>query len=150
MQEEMSRFLLILNRFHSMNIFQMIPELSRNEAVVLKAVDLCRKRPEKEGKVKVSDLVKTMQCQAPVISRSLGSLEKRGLICRETDTKDRRNTFVSLTAEGENFLRKSEAIMQDFIETVFQKMGREKFEAFMDDLEIFRQIVDSELERRKE
>ena len=42
------------------------------------------------------------------VSQMLASLEKRGLLVRETDPANRRNLIVTLTKDGEERLRKKE------------------------------------------
>lgn len=42
------------------------------------------------------------------VSQMLASLEKRGLLVRETDPANRRNLIVTLTKDGEECLRKKE------------------------------------------
>ncbi|GBQ66407.1 MarR family transcriptional regulator [Ameyamaea chiangmaiensis NBRC 103196] len=52
-----------------------------------------------------TDLARAMSIEAPSLGRLLDVLEKRGLIARETDSRDRRSKRVSLTEEGTRFGR---------------------------------------------
>ena len=79
----------------------------------------------KDG-ITVSEIAAEFDVTPPAVSRSLRSLESRGLITRETDLLNRRNTMVRLTADGRSFLEISRRQMDKVMEYVDEKMGGER------------------------
>ena len=79
----------------------------------------------KDG-ITVSEIASELDVTPPAVSRSLKSLESRGLILRETDLMNRRNTMVRLTESGLDFLKKSRKQMDSVMEHVNEKMGAER------------------------
>ena len=57
------------------------------------------------------------------VSQMLASLEKRGLLVRETDPADRRNLIVTLTKDGQERLRLKEAQVNLRIEELLTALG---------------------------
>lgn len=79
----------------------------------------------KDG-ITVSEIAAELDVTPPAVSRSLRSLESRGLITRETNLLNRRNTMVRLTADGRSFLEISRRQMDKVMEYVDEKMGGER------------------------
>ena len=79
----------------------------------------------KDG-ITVSEIASELDVTPPAVSRSLKSLESRGLVIRETDLLNRRNTMVRLTESGLDFLEKSRKQMDGLMEYVTEKMGMER------------------------
>ena len=77
------------------------------------------------------------------------SLEEKDLIYRETDSKDRRNTFVRLTDAGKKILKQSEQEMNDLVEAALLNMKQEDMERLLDYLDEFQTRMQTELEKRK-
>ena len=50
--------------------------------------------------LRIGDLAEREGVSAPTATRLVASLEERGLLTRETDTADRRSSYVSVTPEG--------------------------------------------------
>ncbi|MCM1328766.1 MAG: MarR family transcriptional regulator [Ruminococcus sp.] len=79
----------------------------------------------KDG-ITVSEIAAELDVTPPAVSRSLKSLESKGLITRETKLTNRRNTTVRLTENGLDFLQKSRRQMDGLMEYVGEKMGAER------------------------
>ena len=79
----------------------------------------------KDG-ITVSEIASELDVTPPAVSRSLKSLDSRGLVIRETDLLNRRNTMVRLTESGLDFLEKSRKQMDGLMEYVTEKMGMER------------------------
>jgi len=75
--------------------------------------------------VNISDLHHSLHVSRPAVSQMLGSLEKRGLICREIDSADRRKITVALTEDGKEILHKAEGAHQQAFEDVIHQFGEE-------------------------
>ena len=79
----------------------------------------------KDG-ITVSEIASELDVTPPAVSRSLRSLESRGLVSRETNLLNRRNTMVKLTENGRSFLEKSRKQMDTVMGYVDEKMGEER------------------------
>ena len=55
---------------------------------------------EMHGPMRIGDLAEREGVSAPTATRLVASLEERGLVQRETDTSDRRSSYVSVTSGG--------------------------------------------------
>lgn len=56
-----------------------------------------------EGGVKISEIADYLKISRPSATSLIKKLEKNGLVCKETDPGNERNTIVSLTRKGELF-----------------------------------------------
>ena len=74
----------------------------------------------------VSAIAAELDVTPPAVSRSLKSLESRGLVTRETNLINRRNTMVRLTENGRELLEYSRKQMDAMMERVHEKMGEER------------------------
>ena len=68
------------------------------------------------GRTTVSELTKRVARDKSQMTRSIQSLEKKGLILREPSEKDRRVSLVSLTMDGEK-------VVGELMETVSEVVG---------------------------
>lgn len=95
--------------------------------------------------ITVSEIAAELGVTPPAVSRSLKSLESRGLIKRETNLINRRNTMVRLTEAGREFLEASRRQMDAVMEHVSEKMGEERkiqlYELLKEMTEIIEQYV---------
>ena len=64
------------------------------------------------------------------VSRSLNSLEKKGLIKRTETLGDKRSNNIELTYEGEKILENTISEVESFRESLNQKLNKEEIEAF--------------------
>ena len=74
----------------------------------------------------VSAIAAELDVTPPAVSRSLKSLESRGLVTRETNLINRRNTMVRLTESGRELLENSRKQMDAVMKRVHEKMGEER------------------------
>lgn len=103
-----------------MNSVPLKTGISHNEFCLLNII-----MDGKDG-ITVSELASILEVTPPAVSRSLRSLESRGLITRETNLLNRRNTMVRLTAEGQVFLERSRRQMDKVMDYVNEKMGEDR------------------------
>lgn len=148
MREEQREFFDIMSSFRRLNISSMLPDINHGDFGILKMIDHCRTHCDGEG-VKVSDIVRHMKIQAPAVSRSLRSLERSGYIVRSVDRRDRRNTYVELTDMGKDMLTETDAIMNDFADAVFGKMGDENMKKLNSFLREFLETSQKEIALRR-
>ena len=88
------------------------------------------KAHEEQGGVIVSDIVSEMKVTPPAVSRSLKSLESRGLLHRETNALNHRNTTVCLTEKGEEVFASACKTFEEVMDSIREKIGDEKTELF--------------------
>ena len=93
-----------------------------------------KRRQEKahnENGVYVSQLAKELKVSSPAVSRALGNLESKGLIGRDVDKENRRNTYVYLTEQGEEEIAETERLLDEKMTRVVDQMGKEDVEQLL-------------------
>lgn len=68
-----------------------------------------------EGEHRLSEIAELRGVDQSVISRQIGELEHRGLVCRRPDPSDRRACLVRLTATGHDVLDRARALRQEWL-----------------------------------
>jgi len=110
--------------------------LSRELVKVLKTVDLSSTqynvlrilRGAPEG-LPCGEIAKRMITRDPDITRLLDRLEKRSLISRSREVKDRRTVMTRITAEGLKFLARLDEPVQEAHRKQLGHLGRERLQA---------------------
>ena len=140
------KFAAIIARMHKLKFGNMLTGVSEIEFKTMSAIS----RISKSGDVKVSDIARYLELSAPAVSRTMKSLEEKEYIERQTDKQDRRNTFVKLTAKGEEQLKAWMKIFEEFSEAIFARLGDEKSNQLLEDLEAFVKASKEEMKAREE
>lgn len=128
LDESLREFYQICERVRKMRFPDFCEGIPKADMTVLTNVNHCKNAGD--DRIKVSDVVRTMKAPAPLISRSLKNLEDKGMIIREVDKKDRRNTLLTLTERGQEAIERSEARMLYFMQQVVSKVGMEEMAKF--------------------
>lgn len=149
MKKEQKEFFDLLDEFRKLNISSMLPCVPHGEACILKSIREVGMKKGQNKPVRVADIIEEMRVPAPSVSRGLRALEERGLLTRRVDEKDRRNTFVALTAKGEKLSQEIEDIMTDYADSVFERVGTESFAKLNEHMRIFIDASIEEMKRRK-
>lgn len=122
-----------------MNAVPLKTGISHSEFCMLNIIMDCK------DDITVSEIAAELDVTPPAVSRSLKSMESRGLIKRETNLLNRRNTMVRLTEAGREFLEASRRQMDAVMEPVSEKMGEERkiqlYELLKEMTEIIEQYV---------
>lgn len=122
-----------------MNAVPLKTGISHSEFCMLNIIMDCK------DDITVSEIAAELDVTPPAVSRSLKSMESRGLIKRETNLLNRRNTMVRLTEAGREFLEASRRQMDAVMEHVSEKMGEERkiqlYELLKEMTEIIEQYV---------
>lgn len=77
------------------------------------------------------ELARKMEVSPATIAVSLKSLEKEGLICRETVEKDNRVNFVALTKKGERIVEESRNIFDEIDRNMYRGFSTEERKQFL-------------------
>lgn len=140
------KFAAIIARLHKLKLGNMLTGISEIEFKTMSAIS----RISKGGDVKVSDIARYLELSAPAVSRTMKSLEEKEYIERHTDKQDRRNTFVKLTVKGEKQLKAWMKVFEEFSEAIFARLGDEKSNKLLEDLEAFVKASKEEMKAREE
>lgn len=82
-----------------------------------------------------------MGMEATSLTRTLKSMEEKGLIKRKRNPKDGRGVLIHLTKEGLEKRDLSKSTVLKFNETVKKHISEEKFEHFMEVAEIINELI---------
>ena len=122
--------------------------LSRGPAQVLKAEDLSSTqynvlrilRGSREG-LPCGEIGSRMITRDPDITRLLDRLEKRGLISRRRDAKDRRVVMARITPEGMKLLARLDEPVQEIQRRQLGHMGKERLRELAELLSVARSKI---------
>lgn len=140
------KFAAIIARMHKLKFGNMLTGVSEIEFKTMSAIS----RISMSGDVKVSDIARYLELSAPAVSRTMKSLEEKEYIERHTDKQDRRNTFVKLTKKGEEQQKAWMKSFEEFSEAIFARLGDEKSNQLLEDLEAFVKASKEEMKAREE
>lgn len=83
-----------------------------------------------EKGISVSQIAAELEVTPPAVSRTLKSLDERGLIERRVNALNRRSTMVKLTDRGRKFLEAANNRLIGMISCINEKMGAERVTDF--------------------
>ena len=111
---------------------------------MLKQLQLREERGESGG-AWMSEMSDYLCVSKAAVSQTLGALEGRGLVTRETDPENRRTIIVKLTGEGKETIEKYERRFDSYIGLLIERFGEEdtreiirliyKFAAIVEDIQ---------------
>lgn len=78
----------------------------------------------------VSEIAGLLNVAVPTVSRCLQKLSAKGHVSKTLNEKDRRGTYVTLTAEGEAICLHSYETLTGFIRNAFSHLDPEELEQF--------------------
>lgn len=136
-----------MEQFHKLRIGDMIEGISKGECMTLMVI--AKSARKEEGKLNVSELADLMKAKTSAISRSLKGLEEKGYVERMINAKDRRNTYVTLTKQGEEKVHEVEEIFHSFGEAVVSRLNMEDIQRMIEVLDETYQIAVEEIELRR-
>lgn len=95
-----------------------------------------------EGGTPATKIAPLMGLEARSLTRLLKSMEKKGLIYRESDAADKRLVRIVLTKEGKKKKEKSRETVLRFNEVINENIGKEKLNVFFEVLQKINQIIE--------
>ena len=90
-------------------------------------------------------LAERMQMPLSTVLFRVGRLEKRGHAERVPNPDDRRSYLVSLTADGQQLLKRARPRFRSYAEAVEQRLGQERIDTLRGHLHELRGAMESEL-----
>lgn len=117
------------------------------ELEALRTIEVCRRR---DGNVKISSIVAELEVPAPGVSRMIRHLEEKGMVERQVDPGDRRNTFVTMTEEGMAAFEEGERVLKELGTRVIGRLGDEMCETLVEGVNAFVQYTEEEMEKMNE
>ena len=116
-------------------------ELTRNELDVMLFL---ANNPEMD---RAADIVAKRGLSKSHVSMSIASLEKRGLLVRREDEKDRRTVHLALTEEANTVIADGRATQLRFLDCLHQGVSQEQIQMMMDFVD---QVSENVLRAEKE
>ena len=95
----------------------------------------------KKGKTKSKDLAISLNVSTSRIAVIINDLEKELLVKRITDLKDKRQTFITLTDKGLEFMDKKFSELNDTINEIINKIGEENLKIYMSVTDKIKEIL---------
>lgn len=134
-------------RMKQLKISVLFDDLTHMEFVTLRTLHGCTHEYGAK-KMKISDIAHMTNVRSSAVSRTLNALEERGLIVRVADREDRRNTYVEITDDGIRIMEEGKRRMDDFMSSVFGRVGEENMKQFIEILRKISDVSHEELEKR--
>ena len=97
--------------------------------------------------VPMKELSATLKVSPAMITKTITSLEKLGIVQRLSDKDDRRGVKVCVTQKGFDYWREEHDYRCEFMEKVFERFGIEKANQLFDMVEALIQITSEETEK---
>jgi DNA-binding MarR family transcriptional regulator len=82
-----------------------------------------------------------MGMEATSLSRTLKSMEEKGLVCREKNPEDGRGVLIKLTPFGKEKREISKASVYRFNQVVREHIDEEKIEHFFEVIQIINELI---------
>ncbi|MEG1458882.1 MAG: MarR family transcriptional regulator [Acetivibrio sp.] len=98
--------------------------------------------------ITISEMVEEMGTSLPAGSKLLRSIEKKGLIERIVNEKDRRVTYLRLSQKGHEILEKQIAARDFMMEGIVSKMGEDNMKMLLLQMQNLYTILKEEMEEK--
>ena len=112
-------------RYGRVNMGIRLGNITHGEFTALQMVHIYMKRNPDASGIGVSELARCSFMSPPAMSRTLKSIEEKGLAERMIDSKNRRKTYVRLTQAGEQARQYAWEVSTEYINRVMEEMGEE-------------------------
>jgi DNA-binding MarR family transcriptional regulator len=118
-QDMVKRLLVIMGMIRKVNIHRLnIAGLNKSEYIMLTSIG-----EQAVPECGMSGLSSRHNISRPAISQMIGILEKKGLVERRVDGRDRRVVRISVTEAGEKTLKLANSEFERFLHRVVEKLG---------------------------
>ena len=99
---------------------------------------------QEDYKTTASKIKDYLMLNASTVTGILKRLEGRGLIAKLPNTKDRRATFITLTAKGADLLKEPPTTLQEKLTARPQRLTPAQISALDENIDLLVQIMDAE------
>ena len=130
----------IKNLFHKGNT-----DIRRSEFMMLMHIE---KFAKDQGSVTASDLSQHLHISNAAVSKTVGVLEKKGLVCRQMNAEDKRQAYLQVTEEGKLITEHMRHQANQFIVDSFEEFGKENSEALLKLAEQLYDIMSRKMEQQ--
>lgn len=153
------------SNFHKLNLSSLYPKMSHGEMVTLKIIadyeagvcsgfgcggngcqDAVSGVEEYRKGMNISQIVNQLCVAPPAVSRTLNSLEEKGLIERKVNKSDRRNTLVELTELGRVAHKEATQAVDNYMTRIMERVDDEEFRQVLAGVNRIYDIAKEELE----
>ena len=100
--------------------------------------------PDPPDRVYLADLAERSGHSVRETSRLVGGLKEQGLVIWSHDGDGSEGTYVTVTPQGQDALRRQEQVLSDYCDRVFRVFGRENIVSLLQQLDRLEDIMDSE------
>lgn len=136
--------------FHKLHMSVLLPEnLSKNEYLTLMCIERMHNVNTADRRVSISMVAKMLRVTTPAVSRTVSTLEERGILLRENDKNDRRNTYVKLTSQGKVILQQAHTEMNSFFNQMVHNMKQEDIKCLIQYLTDLYENANAMLEQKQ-
>lgn len=153
-RKAVSEIISTMHKFHRLNQKAFaVEELSSSEFCVLRSIAVAFKRKQEEGieeeGVSSGELIREREISPAAASKFLRNLEEKGYIFRENSNRDRRVSYIKLTAKGNQLLKEDMKKHDQIMKRVMERMGEERMGQFVENLSLLYQYIKQELEEEE-
>lgn len=146
----------LMNKFRLLGQkYKHFRELSQAEFCMLMTIGqtvMIKKKENIENKaaagITTTEIVNILGTSLSAASKLLRSIEKKGYIKREACHKDRRLTYIFLSEKGKDVLKDQKAKVDELMNSIIEKMGRENMMQLRDLTAQVYEIMKEEMEVR--
>lgn len=119
----------LISKFHRFKLSTLPMPLPESELITLATIYETNQWESAE-KTMISGLAEKLHVSVPTISRCLRKLEEKGLIQKNSQTNDRRNTCVCLTPKGTEIYNEAFRTLSSFVERALSRIDEEELDRF--------------------
>ena len=109
----------------TVNNAKIVPDLPYNESLVYSILYHHRGEESEEG-ITASKLCRIMRMQKSQMNRTLGNMEKKGLIRRIRSEKDRRKIYLTLEPSQIEVYENQHKKILNLVDAILDRIGRER------------------------
>jgi DNA-binding MarR family transcriptional regulator len=113
-------------------------EIAKGDLMMMKRIAM---NSEAEDGIMISRLAELMEITNSAVSQKISALEERGYVERYSTKDDRRRVYVRMTLTGNEVLKRENARLIESMAVIFDRMGEEDTDKFIDLLDKLYQIV---------
>jgi DNA-binding MarR family transcriptional regulator len=106
-------------------------------------------RLEKTDKTRLKDLSAQLGLSSSMLCVTLGQMEKEGLVAREIDIKDRRNTYYSITQAGRVVAKEIMDRLREYIKRLFEPLGEEELKKVCEAIVVVNNALERYLDKQE-